>query len=1182
MGKGAMAEEVAAPAEALAAQKAAEKAALPGTPAAPLTASALPTDGQEPSLIFVIVEQYEGEEQDGLPHGEGKARFAGRHKYEGGFSAGRMHGSGTYTWADGVVYSGTFDMNDITGEGCYTWPDASTYSGAVLKGKRHGEGVFTCASGGVTYTGGWQLGQRHGAGKLVHSESPLSYYDGQWEDDVKCGEGTQVYPSGNKYSGGWKANVKHGRGSMAWQKARQRYEGDWEDGQMQGSGEYTWASDFADASPFQMFNHYFGEWVAGQRAGEGVFYYATGAVYAGGWQNDMKHGWGLYTGEDGTRVSGQFEVDRLIAPDPSADGGAGAPPHLSLDVASYIVEAVEMMDPDESVDDERVRKEIRDVLHVFLRANARLKEVYKHYAGLGLNTADQGDNTFSLSLKQARTFIEDCALPCREHTVSKLDEELLASWKKTHVPAPLHIADVNDPHEDGRRVIFREFAELIVRAACAKYAGRPIPKKLKPDNPLSIRQQSPDSDVIAVPEDGAFDAAVGMEVEETMPTPADCVTRMLEDDIYPNAMKAARPGSLRDATRSDEMVGTLAGMGSPVGVLWEKCGGPAGAKGTVTIKSLLVVLKDAGVTGPLFSIPACLETLVTAVFGPVDESTPHQDYLTCDMISGEFAKCLVAIASLPQLAPVGGHSVAALVQGFVENLVLGMRTSELTVKITSLQENYDYYQPDKRLVLKGIASLATAATETPSALYFSAAEQTADYLARLYGEEDPGASAVTDLSPFVPAPVEEPAPEPEPEPEGEEEEAAPAEGEEVEPEPVPPPTPLAELLAGMETAPAPLLSQAIRLAGSAHKLKSSSTGPVSLVQVVDGTVATGVVAQAAALAEEVRHVKWLFGERPWDLTVVIDDGWEAPELPVEPEPAEGEEAAPDPVEGEEAAPELEPAPALPPTPTPGPAADLAVALEELLAGSPVTIMCTSAWAAAEDAEEGATAPSAMVMAIEASAAYSVEPPAELEEGEEAAPLPALVLLPCFDGASHAGQIGDFVASIADGAQFVTATVPASANRLLSLLQTLLVPSISAVVPGAMAAFSVAAVKAGMEAGITAPKAVELELVMRASLTGSEEEPTPTATVSYVGSPAGLSLEDGFASLASLRALVPAPAEMDETEEALAALAAEVTACAADPDVSSSMSDLAVALIDDIDVHLAFVFLPFLPPWNSLR
>eukprot|EP01043_Picozoa_sp_COSAG02_P090282 COSAG02_NODE_27154_length_616_cov_0.694391_1_plen_91_part_01 len=85
-------EEAAAAAAESATESAAEQA-KPATPAAPLSASTLPTDGHEPSLIFVIIEQYEGEEQEGLPHGEGKARFAGRHKYEGAFSEGRLHGS---------------------------------------------------------------------------------------------------------------------------------------------------------------------------------------------------------------------------------------------------------------------------------------------------------------------------------------------------------------------------------------------------------------------------------------------------------------------------------------------------------------------------------------------------------------------------------------------------------------------------------------------------------------------------------------------------------------------------------------------------------------------------------------------------------------------------------------------------------------------------------------------------------------------------------------------------------------------------------------------------------------------------------------------------------------------------------------------------------------------------------
>ena len=1163
------------PAAAAAATDASEHA-KPGTPAAPLTASTLPTDGQEPSLIFVIIEQYEGEEQDGLPHGEGKARFAGRHKYEGGFSEGRLHGSGTYTWADGVVYSGTFEQNDITGEGTYTWPDGSSYTGAVLKGKRHGEGVFTCADGAVTYSGGWQLGKRHGSGKLTYSQSPLSYYDGQWESDVKSGEGTQIYPSGNKYSGAWKNNVKHGSGSMVWQQARQRYEGQWTEGQMQGTGEYTWASDFADASPFQMFNHYFGEWSAGKRSGEGVFYYATGAVYAGGWQNDMKHGWGLYTGEDGTRISGRFEVDRLIAPDPSdADSGPGAPAHLSLDVSQYISDAVELMDPDENVDAGRVRKEIRDVLHVFLRANARLKEIYKYYAALGLDDAGAGDNAFSLSLSQARRFIEDCGLPSREHTLATMDEELLASWKKTHVPAPLHIADVNDPHEDGRRVIFREFAELIVRAACVKYAGKPIPKKLKPDVAgATIRQQSPESDVMPVPEDGVFE--MGMALEETMPTPADCVTRMLEDDIYPSAMKAPRPGSLRDNTRSTEMVGTLGGISSSIDILWKKCGGSAGLKGTVTIKDLLLLVKNAGVLGPLLSVTGCLETLTKAVFGGVESGSKLEDYLPCEVIISEFNTCLVALASLPQLTPVGAaYSTAALVQAFVENLLLGMCTWEFTSKVTALQEQYAYYQPNSRLVLEGLSTLAAAATEQPSAQYLAAADQTADYLIQLYNPDDPGASAIKDLSPPIPEPEEEPQAEPEPEPEGNEEQAA-AEGDEVS-DPAPPPPPLpstAELLAGMETPPAPLLSQAIRLAGSSFRFNAAKPGHISVVQVVDGNMMMEVATQASALAEEVRHVKWLLADHAWDMTIIIDDGWEAPPAPPPAPEAEAEAEGEGEGEGEgEAA--AEPRPPALRDPTPGPGADLAAALVSLLrSDSKVAVQCTSAWVAPEAAEEGSAPepPAALIMGIQTCAAYTAEPPAEPEEGEVPAPQPVLVLLPRFDSACHVGQLGDFVASVADGATVVTAAIPgASANRLVSILQNALVPSISTALPGAMVAFSVAAAKAAIEAGVTAPKCAELELIMRVSQSGSAEEPASCAVVNYVGKPQGLSVEDALPTIASLRALEPPPAEPTETDEAVAALAEEVAACAADPDVAASIqSDLPLELIEAVEVRACVV------------
>jgi hypothetical protein len=342
---------------------------------------------------------------------------------------------------------------------------------------------------------------------------------------------------------------------------------------------------------------------------------------------------------------------------------------------------------------------------------------------------------------------------------------------------------------------------------------------------------------------------------------------------------------------------------------------------------------------------------------------------------------------------------------------------------------------------------------------------------------------------------------------------------------------------------------------------------------VDGNLMMEVATQASALAEEVRHIKWLLSEHTWDMSIIIDDGWEAPPAPPPaPEPTDGEDGE---GEGETTA-EPEPPPPASQGPAPGPGADLAVALVSLLGReSNVAVQCTSAWVAPE-AAEGAEdepapePPTAVIMGIQASAVYTAQPPAEPEDGEEPVPPPALVLLPCFDTACHGGQLGDFVASIADGAQVVTATIPGtSSNRLVSILQNALVPSMSAVVPGSMVAFSIPALKAAIEAGVTTPKCAELELIMRVSQSGSEEEPASCAVVNYIGNPQGLSVEAALPTITSLRALEPPPAEPTEADEAVKALADEVAACAADPDVAAAIqSDLPVDLIEAVEVRLS--------------
>ena len=50
---------------------------------------------RESSLVIILIEQYNGGEEEGLPSGSGKARFAGGHVYDGG---GNYFRCGCWCW----------------------------------------------------------------------------------------------------------------------------------------------------------------------------------------------------------------------------------------------------------------------------------------------------------------------------------------------------------------------------------------------------------------------------------------------------------------------------------------------------------------------------------------------------------------------------------------------------------------------------------------------------------------------------------------------------------------------------------------------------------------------------------------------------------------------------------------------------------------------------------------------------------------------------------------------------------------------------------------------------------------------------------------------------------------------------------------------------------------------------
>jgi hypothetical protein len=99
---------------------------------------------QNGSGVFVYSNgsKYEGQWQDGLPHGQGTMiNGYSRHDstdgavYVGSWLNGLRSGQGTVRWADGSVYVGSFENDTLNGYGVCTWANGQKQSGFWKDGK---------------------------------------------------------------------------------------------------------------------------------------------------------------------------------------------------------------------------------------------------------------------------------------------------------------------------------------------------------------------------------------------------------------------------------------------------------------------------------------------------------------------------------------------------------------------------------------------------------------------------------------------------------------------------------------------------------------------------------------------------------------------------------------------------------------------------------------------------------------------------------------------------------------------------------------------------------------------------------------------------------------------------------------------------------------------------------------
>ena len=61
-------------------------------------------------------------------------------------------------------------------------------------------------------------------------------------DDQRCGPGKYSYINGDYYEGEWQNHVRHGQGTYYWAETGSKYVGTWKEGRMEGAGEMIHAN----------------------------------------------------------------------------------------------------------------------------------------------------------------------------------------------------------------------------------------------------------------------------------------------------------------------------------------------------------------------------------------------------------------------------------------------------------------------------------------------------------------------------------------------------------------------------------------------------------------------------------------------------------------------------------------------------------------------------------------------------------------------------------------------------------------------------------------------------------------------------------------------------------------------------------------------------------------------------
>ena len=238
---------------------------------------------------------YDGYVLNGKPDGMGTMLYNDRSRYEGSWSCGKWSGKGIFTQKNDTL-SGEFQEGKLNGDGVYK-SEAILYNGEWLDNKPDGIGYMETSDSSY-YEGAWSEGKRNGYGNMYFANSD-SYF-GDWEDNQFDGVGEYTFAqSGDHYYGEWKQGLQHGLG--VYTAKEYEYEGNWDEGWINGKGRITYA------------NHdvYEGNFVENQLYGQGYYQFSNGNSYEGEFVDGKFNGLGIFRFADGSIYEGEFQDGKI-------------------------------------------------------------------------------------------------------------------------------------------------------------------------------------------------------------------------------------------------------------------------------------------------------------------------------------------------------------------------------------------------------------------------------------------------------------------------------------------------------------------------------------------------------------------------------------------------------------------------------------------------------------------------------------------------------------------------------------------------------------------------------------------------------------------------------------------------------------------------------------------------------